>query len=229
MAEVIKINESTYRIEDGMVRMYLFIGSKKAALIDTGMNTPDARKTAEGITKLPLVLVNTHSDRDHVSGNASFSEFYMNIAEEENYRANGGVGTIIPIKEGDVIDLGDRELYVIDIPGHTPGSVALLDERNRILVSGDSVQDGIIYMFGARRNIVDFVESLKHLKEFDGRYDDIYPMHGNFPVKPSLIDDLIDGANEIIAGAAEGSEIDLFGNAVTLYKFPYAGFYGELR
>ena len=32
MAEAIKINENTYRIEDGHVRFYLFIGNKKAAL-----------------------------------------------------------------------------------------------------------------------------------------------------------------------------------------------------
>ena len=33
MAETIKINENTYRIEDGHVRFYLFIGNKKAALL----------------------------------------------------------------------------------------------------------------------------------------------------------------------------------------------------
>ena len=43
MKEVIKINENTWRIEDDGVRFYLFCGSEKAALIDTGMNCPDAK------------------------------------------------------------------------------------------------------------------------------------------------------------------------------------------
>ena len=86
MAEVIKINENTYRVEDGGVRFYIFCGTEKAALIDSGMNTPDARQIAEGVTKLPLILINTHADRDHVSGNDAFESFYMSPAEEGNYR-----------------------------------------------------------------------------------------------------------------------------------------------
>ncbi len=228
MADVVKINEKTYRIEDGEVRFFLFCGSEKAALIDTGMNVPEARKIVEGLTDLPLILINTHADMDHISGNKKFDEIYISPAEEENYRESGGQGKIIPIHEGDEIDLGDRILRVIDIPGHTPGSIALLDEKNRILVSGDSVQDGNIFMFGKYRNIDLYIKSLNHLKEFDGLYDDIYPMHGTFPVKADLIDKLLVGANEIKAGKAEGKEENIFGTKAYFYKFPYAGFLCDL-
>ena len=57
MAEIIGINEKTWRIEDGGVRFLLFCGNEKAALVDTGMNAPDARKIAEGLTDLPLILL----------------------------------------------------------------------------------------------------------------------------------------------------------------------------
>jgi len=224
MAETIKINENTYRIEDGEVRFLLFCGTEKAALIDTGMNTPDAKEIAEGLTDLPIILINTHADPDHISGNSAFDEFYMNPAEEGNYREHGGKGKIIPVSEDDEIDLGERNLRIIEIPGHTPGSIAILDEKNRILVSGDTVQDGRIFMFGERRNMESFIDSLRHLKEFEGQYDDIYSMHGSFPVKPDLIDRLIDGATEIQNGTAEGSTVNLFGMDVCYYKFPYAGF-----
>ena len=86
MAEVIRINEKTWRIEDGGVRFLLLCGKEKAALVDTGMNAPDARRTAEGLTDLPLILINTHAD----PGNSAFSEVYMSSAEEENYRNFGG-------------------------------------------------------------------------------------------------------------------------------------------
>ena len=144
MEDIIMIDQNTWRIEDGDVRFFLFCGNERAALIDTGMNRPDAKKIAKKITFLPLILINTHADVDHISGNASFDEFYMSPAEEDNYRDNNGKGKLIPIKEHDVIDLGDRPLEIIDIPGHTPGSIAILDVKNRILISGDSVQNGNI-------------------------------------------------------------------------------------
>ncbi len=224
MAEMIKVNEDTYRFEDEGVRFFLFCGTKKAALIDTGMKTPDARRIAEELTDLPLILINTHADPDHISGNSAFEEFYMNPAESDNYREHGGQGKIIPVREGNEIDLGGRTLLIIDIPGHTPGSIAILDEKNRVLVSGDTVQDGNIFMFGARRNMDLYIESLLHLKEYAGRYDEIYPMHGSFPVKAGLIDQLISGASEIRNGKASGSTVDLFGKDVFYYKYPYAGF-----
>ena len=224
MANIIQINDNTWRIEDDGVRFFLFCGSKEAALIDTGMNTPDARNIAESLTTLPLILINTHADPDHISGNGAFNEFNMSPAEEDNYREHGGKGKLVPVREGDTIDLGDRRLDIIDIPGHTPGSIAILDEKNRILVSGDTVQDGNIFMFGKYRDLELYIESLDHLKEYGGRYDEIYPMHGTFPVTPGLIDKLLSGAQEIRDGKESGSPVNLFGTDALLYKFPYAGF-----
>ena len=224
MADVIKVNDNTWRIEDGHVRFLLLCGSERAALIDTGMNTPDARQIAEAVTEQPLILINTHADPDHISGNGAFDEFYMSPAEEENYREHNGPGTLIPVREGDVIDLGGRPLKIIDIPGHTPGSIAILDEANRTLISGDSVQDGNIFMFGRLRDIDKYIESMDHLAEYNGTYDEIYAMHGSFPVEPALVGKLKDAAEEIRQGKAEGKSVDMFGTEVTLFKFPFAGF-----
>ncbi len=227
MLTTIKINNNTFRFEDDGVRFFLFCGEEKAALIDSGMNTPDAKEQAEKLTDLPIILINTHADPDHISGNSAFDEFYMSPAEEGNYRKHGGKGKFLPVHEGDKIDLGGRVLEIIDIPGHTPGSIAILDEKYRVLVSGDTVQDGHIFMFGEGRDIEKYIESLKHLKEYDGRYDEIYPMHGTFPVKPELIDKLLLGAREILDGKAVGKPENIFGMEVCLYKFPYAGFLCE--
>ena len=224
MAEVIKINDNTWRIEDTGVRFYLLCGTERAALIDTGMNTPDARQIAEGLTSLPLILINTHADPDHISGNASFDSFYISPNEEGNLRNYTKVGEIIPIKEGDVIDLGERPLRIIDIPGHTRGSIAILDEKQRFLISGDSVQDGKIFMFGPERNLEVYIESMKHLEEYTNEFEDIYPMHGTIPVQKELIGKLIEGAEDIIAGRAEGKTVEVFGNEVCLYNFSFAGF-----
>ncbi len=225
--QIIKIKDDTFRIEDGGVRFYVFLGKEKAAVIDTGMNTPNAKELVQSITSLPLVLINTHADPDHISGNGAFDTIYMSPAEEENYRERGGTGSFIPVKEGDEIDLGGRSLFVIDIPGHTPGSIALLDEKNRILVSGDSVSNSNIFMFGKFRNLSLYVKSLEHLGQWQGKYDEVYPMHGDFPQKPEQVEKLIQGARKILEGTASATPVDMFGNKVMLYKFPYAGFLCE--
>lgn len=224
MAEIIQINDSTWRIEDNGVRFFLLVGTEKALLIDSGRGTPDAKQIAEGITDQPIMLLNTHADPDHISGNGGFDSFYMHPDEEPVYKARGGAGEIIPVNDGDIIDLGKRPLRIIFIPGHTPGSIAILDINNRVLISGDSVQDGNIFMFKKHRNISLYVESLKKLSGYTDEFDEVYPSHGSFPVYPDLIPKLLDGAEQIIAGTAEGKVIDMFGTSVMLYKFPYAGF-----
>ena len=229
MAEIIKINDDTWRIEDGDVRFFLLCGTEKAALIDSGMTTADAAEIAGGLTDLPIIMVNTHADPDHIAGNAAFEEVYMSHEEEENYRNHNGKGRIVPIHEGRTIDLGERTLKVIDIPGHTPGSIALLDEKNRVLIAGDSVQDGSIFMFGPMRNMNTYIKSLRHLTEYDGQYDEIYAMHGTFPVKPELVYQLLEGAEKACRGEITGEPVNIFGNDVRLLKLPCAGFLCEPR
>ena len=46
------------------------------------------------------------------------------------------------VDEGDVIDLGDRQLAVLHTPGHSPGHVSLFEEKTGILFAADVVYDG---------------------------------------------------------------------------------------
>jgi glyoxylase-like metal-dependent hydrolase (beta-lactamase superfamily II) len=48
---------------------------------------------------------------------------------------------VTALRDGDVIDLGDRQLTALHLPGHSPGSIGLLDEARRALFSGDVVYD----------------------------------------------------------------------------------------
>lgn len=143
--EIIKMAEDTWRIEEEGVRFFLLAGQERALLIDSGMETHDAKEIAQELVRLPVGLLNTHADRDHVGSNGEFETFYMHPAEASNYyNTQKKTGAFTPIEDGDVIDLGGRKLEIVAIPGHTPGSVAVLDIGNRVLYSGDTVQDGSI-------------------------------------------------------------------------------------
>ena len=67
MNEIIQINENTWRIEDGMVRMFLLTGTKEALLVDSGVSASNAKEIAESITKLPVKIINTHAEGDHIA------------------------------------------------------------------------------------------------------------------------------------------------------------------
>jgi glyoxylase-like metal-dependent hydrolase (beta-lactamase superfamily II) len=215
--EIIRINENTWRIEDGGVRLFLLAGEERALLIDSGMNLHNARDIASGLTSLPLSLLNTHADRDHIGSNEQFDEFCMHPAEEPLYRRSGKPGTVLPVEEGDVIDLGGRELEIIHLPGHTPGSIAVLDIRNRVLISGDPIQEhGRIFMFGDHRNMEDYAASLEHLETYADRFDEIWPSHADCPVSPDIIRKLRNGAKRILAGEIEGKPVDFHGNRIII-------------
>ena len=222
--EVIRINDDTWRIEDQGVRFFLLTGTEKALLIDSGMSVRNARDIAAGLTDLPLALLNTHADRDHTGSNAQFETFYMHPADEPAYRQSGGSGTVIPVGEGDILDLGDRPLDIIHIPGHTPGSIAVLDVKGRFLISGDPVQDGNIFMFGPGRDMKTYVDSLERLESLADRFDEVWPSHGSFPVSPALIPRLKEAAVKILAGELPGEKKEFHGMSILRYDAGVAGF-----
>ena len=43
------------------------------------------------------------------------------------------------VDEGDAIDLGDRSFVVLHTPGHSPGSICLLDDANGTIFTGDAI------------------------------------------------------------------------------------------
>lgn len=236
--EVIQIDAGTYRIEEnGFVRFFVLEGEKEALMIDTGMQGDHVRELAERLTDKPLKLIVTHADRDHVGGNQDFDSFYMSGAEASNYYSKkaGAVAkpgeqsekaepTFIPVENGDVLDLGNRPIEIVTLPGHTPGSIGLLDVNNRVLISGDPIQDGTIYMFGVQREMHAYMASLRKLAAYRDRFDFIYPSHGSFPIKPDKIDRLLAIAEDIMAGKCEPVAADMFGTKVHRYETAEAVF-----
>ena len=226
--QVIRMGTDTWRIEDGGVRFFLLAGKEKALMIDSGMNVPQAREIAQTLTDLPVELLNTHADRDHIGCNDEFESFYMHPADEDQYRRSGKGGRLIPLRDGGEMDLGDRRLKIIHLPGHTPGSVAVLDVRDRVLISGDPIQEhGRIFMFGEHRNMRDFIDSLKRLETMSVEFDMIWPSHADLPLSPDAVGRVRAGAERILSGEAEGRQVEFFGRSIVLYDMGTTAFLCE--
>src|SRR5205823_14057033 len=55
---------------------YLIAGDRQALLFDTGMGIGDIRKVIAQLTRLPIVVLNSHTHNDHVGDNWQFETIY---------------------------------------------------------------------------------------------------------------------------------------------------------
>lgn len=213
-----KIAENTWVCDEGHVRFFLLTGERQALLVDSGMETKNARDLAREVTDLPLLLFNTHADRDHTGSNEQFDQILMNPAEFVNYASSHPSRKMVPVFDGDILDLGQRPLKAIALPGHTPGSTALLDIKSGMLFSGDPIQqDGRIFMFGPMRDLAAYILSLKRLLTLTDGIGEIFPCHGKYPVGMDLVPALIAGAEKIEKGDLRPRITEVFGKSVAEY------------
>ncbi len=56
----------------------------------------------------------------------------------------GPEGPITSLHEGELLIAGDYRFEVLELPGHTPGSIGLWDDRCGVLVSGDALYRGTL-------------------------------------------------------------------------------------
>ena len=229
MTDIIQIDSDTWRFEDGHVRFFLLEGDKKAALIDSGISCPDAADMAKTVTDKPLMLINTHGDGDHTSGTGGFSEIRIHPLDY----VHCGIGSKFPgtklveINDGDIIDLGNRPLRIIFIPGHTKGSIAILDVNKRVLYSGDTVQKGHIYMFGEKREPSQYEGSLDKLAALKNEYDCIYASHDEYLVPNDYAKKVKSVWLKVRGGEIPYEEIVLHGYRVKSFTNKTCGFYTD--
>jgi glyoxylase-like metal-dependent hydrolase (beta-lactamase superfamily II) len=72
------------------------------------------------------------------------------------------------VKEGDVVDLGGSSRWtVLHLPGHSPGSAALLEERTGTLFAGDAVYEGGLVDDLPHSDVAVYVETMRRLADLD--------------------------------------------------------------
>jgi glyoxylase-like metal-dependent hydrolase (beta-lactamase superfamily II) len=73
------------------------------------------------------------------------------------------------LSEGDRIDLGDRSFTVLHLPGHSPGGIGLLDERDGLFLSGDAIYDDDILDDLPGASVFDYRVTMERLRRLDCR------------------------------------------------------------
>lgn len=76
----------TYEIDEfDCASIFLFVGTERALLLDTGIGIGDLKGLVEEITDKPYDVVLTHGHRDHTGGAGWFDTVYLNRKDYELY------------------------------------------------------------------------------------------------------------------------------------------------
>ncbi|AFY74851.1 Zn-dependent hydrolase, glyoxylase [Synechococcus sp. PCC 7502] len=92
----------------------------------------------------------------------------------EQYNLKAAEPTRI-LEEGDVLDLGDRSLEVLHLPGHSSGCIGLYDKRSQELYSGDVIYDGELLDELHCSHIPTYISTYERLQKLP--IDRVYPGH----------------------------------------------------
>lgn len=198
--QTFKINQSLYQIKDAMgVLTTLIIGTNKALLIDTGYGIGDLSQHIKGITDKPLIVVNSHGHMDHTGGNYQFKTVFIKAEDyllcqkhnslnwrknnletaislgliskefnQENYLAQNE-GNLQILKENH-FDLGNINIEIINMEGHTKGSIGFLIEEQKILVVTDATCPWVWLFLKESTTVSTYIKMLERILKLDFNY-----------------------------------------------------------
>lgn len=233
---VSQINDHIYLLDANHESTgYLVIGKDKALVIDTMVGRDNVYECARQFTNLPLILINTHGHPDHIYGNVYFTEAYMHpddwyvaneacinpIFVEELNKQGLKMPPFSDISDGDKIDLGGLHLTIYQIPGHTPGSVLLLLEEDRILFTGDSINHHLWMQLHHCTSLEIYRNNLSNLQFLTKKADYILHGHAQGLDDISLMVKTLEGVEEILAGKTDMDEDYIwFGGKSRSHRIP---------
>lgn len=225
---------------------YLLLGTYRAYMFDSGtgenpgQNGVKIKDVIQDHTDLPVTLLLSHFHFDHnqnvgefdhialpdlpylraradSSGNFSFT------AEElfdGSYPEEIQVSEWLPLNT--VLSWGNRDVELINIPGHTDESVALVDHSNKIALLGDFLYNGELFVFD-QDDLTPYLQSTDRLlSELDPTYR-LFGAHGYPEVPYSKLQTLRDFILCIQGNLCFGSPTSVFGQPVLYYSYQGMG------
>lgn len=259
------VKENLWAIDEiGRTIMYVYAGSKKVLLLDTGFGLLDLKALVGKLCPgKEIVVVNTHAHGDHNSGNGQFERVYvgrrdaklsrcdMDEATRERFCAHflkkepklagrdlsawkpRAAKESVSLADGDVIDLGGVSLEVLETPGHTVGSICLLDRANGFLFTGDMMLTWQVWgQLSCSSALSEYGKSLHRLAELKPIVKEIFPAHGKAdnpfgwpiyhldPDVPTIYDQ---GVQKILRGELVGKPYTCFLEDGLCALFPVGG------
>lgn len=146
--------------------VYLFVGLERGILIDTGATTDGGSKLLElvrNLTNLPVIVAHTHGHNDHHLGDRAFKTAEgTSVVDVGQSSVKSYFGFQNWPNETITIELGGREIELLPIPGHNNDDLAFYDSLSEIVITGDSLYPGRLYV----RDWAEYSESIGRLADW---------------------------------------------------------------
>lgn len=155
--------------------IYIIEGQEKTFVIDSGNIVTDLPSKVAKVSTKPQILALTHAHSDHAGSIDQYDTIYVNKNDLNlipNYK-----GKIINIDENFIFDIGGIHLQVINLSGHTPGSVGFLDLEDRWLFTGDAIGSTYVWMQITPLPLESLMGALKRIEEIKDKFDEIIIGH----------------------------------------------------
>lgn len=151
------INDYTMKILDEYDEaLFLIEGEHQILCIDAGMSKENLYEYCLNFTDKPISLAISHGHIDHIGQSGSFENVYMDPKDKELYNRHTNISGDshfssdgLNFKYVDqiqdmppVFHLGQRDVFVYPLEGHTPGSVIFIDPSDKFIYTGDAIGSG---------------------------------------------------------------------------------------
>jgi glyoxylase-like metal-dependent hydrolase (beta-lactamase superfamily II) len=224
---------------------YLITGDKRSLMFDTGMGIGDLKSLATQLTRLPIIVLNSHTHDDHVGNNWQFDTVYGMDTDFTRTNAQGSredaQAEIAPgevcgslpagfdrnayatrpwkithwVRDGERIDLGRRTLEVIATPGHTPDAISLFDRAHGLLFTGDTYYPGTIWIYRPETDLAAYGNSVHRLAALAPQVKLVLGAHNVPAAPPTVLPELAAAFDQVRAGKVQPSPA---GDGKVVYK-----------
>ncbi len=193
---------------------YLLQGEERALLIDTGLGICDISQPVGELTHKPVTAVATHIHWDHIGGHKYYPDFYAHRAEltwlhggfplpleairamvidrcdlpagydVTTYEFFQGTPTRL-LEDGDIIDLGGRQVQALHTPGHSPGHLCFWEPARGWLYTGDLVYKDTLLAYYPSTDPEAYLASLERVAALPVKR--LFPAHHSLDTEPDLL------------------------------------------
>src|SRR5574344_103830 len=218
-----QIGPATYRIDEkGICNAYLLIGKDKALLIDSGDGVGNVREAVETLTKLPIIVALTHRHCDHAGGRNWFEDYSFHEGDDHliyalessqwaTKKLAGMSGKSVEITKKPFhskkfiftdktsFDLGNRTIKVMNVPGHTKGSVVFIDDKEKLMFTGDEGNYWLWLQLPGCTNVRIWLPNAKKILSLMDNFK-AYCGHNDGLLTKPMVQELISRGEELLSG-----------------------------
>ncbi|NCA93331.1 MBL fold metallo-hydrolase, partial [bacterium] len=101
------------------------------------------------------------------------------------------------LKDGDVIDLGDRIIKIIHTPGHSPGHMCFWEEQRGYLFTGDLVYKDTLFAYFPSTDPSAYLDSLEKIAALPVKR--VFPGHHSLDIEPEILSRMRDEFRQLKA------------------------------